>query len=496
MGKVNSIVLSLVLASTMSAEASSTLRQIPAVVHAHSTFSSGDQTLDELITRARAVGIEAIFLSENHLQRFEYGLFPLRNILRYRVEYPSLLSQGPEAFLKAVEAANARQKDVLLIPGTEVIPHYYWTGELFRETLTMYNAQKNLLALGLSRAEDYRGIPAVGNVDAGRWNLRSLWLLSPVALVIPGIWLLRLRRRCPVRLQFFRVSVERRYTGYGILCLALGAVLLANNFPFRTLSVSPYDANAGLGPHQAVIDFINARGGSSVWSMPEARDHQVVTVAGKRATIQTDPDPDDLLHTDGFTAFGGVYEDTTTFTQPGGGWDQLLADYLGGRRTAPAWAIGEAAYHREGQAGKRFGEVQTVILAERKDTASLLGAFKAGRMYALRRTVEAGLALDQFQVSAPGEAPVEAGGWLTVRHGNQPLIRVGVRATTSAPMRVEARLIRSGAMVHTVKRETPFAFSWQETALQPSARVYYRLEVLGPGGHQILANPIFVTVDK
>ena len=68
MGKVNSIVLSLVLASTMSAEASSTLRQIPAVVHAHSTFSSGDQTLDELITRARAVGIETIFLSENHLQ--------------------------------------------------------------------------------------------------------------------------------------------------------------------------------------------------------------------------------------------------------------------------------------------------------------------------------------------------------------------------------------------------------------------------------------------
>ena len=89
----------------------------------------------------------------------------MRNILRYHVEYPSLLSRGPEAFLKAVEAANARQKDVLLIPGTEVIPHYYWTGELFRETLTMYNAQKNLLALGLPRAEDYRGIPAVGGTD-------------------------------------------------------------------------------------------------------------------------------------------------------------------------------------------------------------------------------------------------------------------------------------------------------------------------------------------
>ena len=472
------------------------LRQIPTVIHAHSTWSTGDHSLEQLAARAKDRGVEAVFLAENHLQRFEYGLFPLRNILRYRVEYPSLLSRGPEPFLKAVEAANARQKDVLLIPGTEVIPHYYWTGNLFGQTLTMHNAQKNILALGLSHAEDYRGIPAVGNVDAAPWSLRSLWFLSPVALVIPGIWLLRVRRRRAVRLRFFQVSVERRYTGCGILCLAFGAILLANNFPFRALLVSPYDANAGLRPHQAVIDFINARDGLSVWSMPEARDHQVVTVAEMHATIHTDPYPDDLLHTDGFTAFGGVYEDTTTFTQPGGRWDRLLADYLSGRRSAPAWAIGEAAYHREGQAEKRFGEVQTVILADRKDSTSLLGAFKAGRMYALRRTVEGGLALDQFQVSAPGQESVEAGGFLTVRHGNQPLVRVAVRTTTSAPMRVEARLIRSGAIVHTVKSETPFAFNWQETGLQPSARVYYRLEVLGPGGHHILSNPIFVTASK
>jgi len=206
-GRSLPLALSLLLSAPSPLRAAESLRQIPAVVHAHSTFSSGDQTLDELITRARAVGIEAIFLSENHLQRFEYGLLPLRNILRYRVEYPSLLSRGPEAFLKAVEAANARQKDVLLIPGTEVIPHYYWTGELFRETLTMHNGQKNILALGLYNAEDYRGIPTAGNVEAGRWNLRSLWLLSPVALVIPGIWLLRLRRRRSVQLQFFQVSV-------------------------------------------------------------------------------------------------------------------------------------------------------------------------------------------------------------------------------------------------------------------------------------------------
>jgi hypothetical protein len=136
-----------------------------------------------------------------------------------------------------------------------------------------------------------------------------------------------------------------------VLCLAAGVLLLANNYPFRPSGVSPYDATAGLAPHQNVIDFVAARGGISVWSLPEARDHQVVTVAGLRATIRTEPYPSDLLRTDRFTAFGGIYEDTTTFTEPGQGWDQLLLEFLHGRRIAPAWAVGEAAYHFEGQAG-------------------------------------------------------------------------------------------------------------------------------------------------
>ncbi len=146
------------------------LRPVVAAVHVHSTWSSGDWSLEELTTRARALGIEAIFLTENHLQRFEYGLPPLRNLLRYRVEYPSLLSRGPEPFLEAVRAENARQQEVLVIPGTEVIPHYYWTGDLWSGTLTMYNAQKNILAFGLYRPEDYRDLPAVGNLGAAHWS--------------------------------------------------------------------------------------------------------------------------------------------------------------------------------------------------------------------------------------------------------------------------------------------------------------------------------------
>ena len=472
------------------------LRQVPAVVHAHSTWSSGDQTLGQLVARARAAGVGAVFLAENHLLRFEYGLPPLRHLLRYRVDYPSLLSQGAVPFLNAVAEANARQDQVVLLPGTEVTPHYYWTGNILQGTLTMHDAQKNLLVLGLYRPEDYRDLPVVGNPGAGRWGIESLWLVSPMLLALPGVWLLRARRRRIVRLQYFQVAEEHRLTGYGILCLAIAGVLLANNFPFRRAPLSPYDSTAGLRPHQALIDFATARGGLTVWSLPEARDHQVVTVAGFRATIHTDPYPDDLLHTDRFTAFGGIYEDTSTFTQPGGGWDRLLTDYLDGRRKTPAWAIGEAAYHREGQAGKRFGGIQTILLVTRKDASSLLQAVRDGRMYALQRASEVGLVLEQFQVVGPDRPPAEAGDHLIVPKASHPAVGVAIRSTDGRRLPIEALLIRSGSIVHSVRGETPLAFRWDEPPLPQGARRYYRLQVRGHGGHEILSNPIFVSTER
>jgi hypothetical protein len=468
------------------------LRAIPTFLHAHSSWSTGDQSLDQLASRARAVGVEAIFLAENHLQRYEYGLPPLRGLLRYRVEYPSILQKGPEAFLKAVEATNGRQKEVLIIPGAEVIPHYFWTGNILRGTLTMYNAQKNLLALGLYRPEDYWQLPVVGNTAATGWGPYSLWLLAPILLVIPGLWFLLTFRRRRIQLQHFQLTERRRMVGPGLLCLGAAAALLINNYPFRDAPVSAYDAGAGLRPHQQVIDFVSSRGGAAVWSLPEAKDHQIVNVWGLRATIRTDPYPSDLLRTDRFTAFGGIYEDTTTFTEPGQGWDQLLLDYIHGVRKAPAWAIGEAAYHYEGQAGKRFGEVQTVLLVEKKEPSALLGALRAGRAYALRRIQDEGLLLDRFQAASPGQPPAEAGSQLTLGAGDQPEIHAAVRSSSGRPLKIQARLIRSGTVVHAVAGETPLTLGWKDAAQARGARHFYRLDVRGPAGHQILSNPIFV----
>lgn len=476
-------------ASTASAE--NTLQQIPTVLHAHTNWSTGALSLDEMVARSRELGIGAVFLAENHLQAFEYGLFPLRGLLRYRIQYPSVSERGAANFLRAVTEANAKQKDVLIIPGAEVIPHYYWTGSLLQSTLTMYNAQKNLLALGLSRPADYEEMPVTGNYSAARWGFATLWLLSPVILVIPGIFFLRTKRRRVVKTQFFNLVEERRILVPSLLCLGLAIILLINNYPFRYAPQSMYDSNAGLQPHQEVIDFVTSRGGIAVWSLPEAKDHQVASVWKLQATIHTDPYPSDLLHTDRFTAFGGIYEDTTTFTEPGRGWDQLLRDYLDGLRKAPAWAVGEAAYHFEGQSGKKLGEIQTVLLAERKDSTALLEALRSGRAYAVRRNRNEGLILDRFQVIPPGGNPAEAGGEATLRPTDRPELHITVTSTSGRPLPIDVKLIRSGSVVHSVRGNTPFTLRWIETATLSGGRHFYRLEVKGPE-LQILSNPIFV----
>ena len=472
------------------------LNSIPTVVHVHSNWSTGEYSLDDLAAQAKTFGIAAIFLTENHLLRYEYGLPPLRGLLRYRAEFPSVLSKGPEAFLDAVRAANAKQQDVLIIPGAQVVPHYFWTGTLLDGTLTMHNTQKNLLALGLYHPEDYRELPAVGNYGAARWSLWSLWLLSPLLLAIPGVWLIRTHRQHVIQLQHFRITERRRMILPGLLCLGIGIALLANNYPFRSNPASPYDPTAGLKPYQDVIDFVNARKGVAVWSLPEARDHQEVSVARFHATIHTDPYPNDLLRTDRVAAFGGLYEDTTTFAEPGRDWDQLLLDYLNGLRGTPAWAIGESAYHYEGQADKWLGAVQTVLLAERKDPPSLLAALRAGRAYALLRTREDALALVQFQVVASALAPAEMGGSLALRAGDRPEVQALVETAGGRPLSTDVRLIRSGKVVHSIRADTPVTLRWSEPPLPPGSKLYYRLDVRGPSGNQILSNPIFATAGQ
>ncbi len=165
------------------------LRPLIAALHVHSTTSTGTLDLDQLAERAERLGIDAVILSDNFALRFEYGLPPLRASLRKTMTIPSLTARRVGGFLRDVAAAQARHPQVMLIPGVEVVPHYYWTGSLLDRNLTMHNSQRNLLVLGLREDKDYAALPLSGNPASYRYGWEGLWSVAPGLLFVPAGWL-------------------------------------------------------------------------------------------------------------------------------------------------------------------------------------------------------------------------------------------------------------------------------------------------------------------
>src|SRR3989442_3710542 len=92
-----------------------------------------------------------------------------------------------ERYFEGNREVNRRHPDVLLVPGVEVVPHYYWTGSLFGKDLTMHDAQKNILVVGLPSETDYKRLPVAGNHEAYEYGWLTVLWLSPVLLVAPPL---------------------------------------------------------------------------------------------------------------------------------------------------------------------------------------------------------------------------------------------------------------------------------------------------------------------
>ena len=461
-----------------------------AAFHVHSTWSTGSASLDGLAGAAERAGIQAVILTENYLARVEYGLLPFRRILRRTEEVPSLTPERLPAYLAAVREAQARHPGVLLIPGLEVLPHYRWSGSPWNGTLTLHNTQKNLLVVGLDLPA-MRGLPVAGNTEGVpiRWGLSAAAAVGAVLLASAGVYLAGSRGRRRIRLQRVTVVEARPRRLPGLALILLAVLLLLNNFPTRAFPFDPY-RDAGTAPYQALIRYAAEAGGFTFWSFPEARDLHVLTRGPFRVTVRTDPYPEDLLATDGYTGFGGIYEDTTTFTDPGGGWDRRLQEFALGRRSTPGWAVGEAGYHTEGQAGKSLGNVLTVLWVRERTVAGVTEALRAGRGVAVQGTGAYRLGLDRFEVSAGGRA-AGIGGTLVAPPGAPVLVRTAVAASDGLAHPVEVVLVRSGEVVARRVGPTPLVLEYREGRLEAAADVY-RVQVRGEIPHQLLSNPIFV----
>jgi hypothetical protein len=463
------------------------LEAVRAIVHVHTNLTTGEFTLEELAATADRQGIGALLLAENYLNRVEYSMPPFRALTTSAYEDASVHGRL-RAYLQGVARIRAQFPRVLILPGVEAMPHYYWTGSVAAFDLQLHDTQKNLLVYGIEDPVALAALPVTGNRASGVYSLQSIVDVFPVLLVIPGLILLVRKReqRRPLGRAF--IVVRRRAWVPGLLLCVVAVAAAVRGWPFTT-DPYPTSRSFGLAPHQALIDHVDRLGGVTIWSFPEARDSGERTVGPVRVSWSTEPYGDDLLRSFRYTGFGAVYEDTTRVETPGGGWDRLLREYAARERSRPSWALGEAGFH-DRSANKELGTIETVFVVEQRTEAGVLAALKRGRMYARQRTPALALDLAAFAVAA-SSATAGVGETVRAPAGAPLAVSATIAASDGGRHEVRVTLVRNGAVVGAWTGMTPLAVAHAEVS--DGAPAVFRLEARGPANTRLLANPIFVT---
>jgi hypothetical protein len=462
-------------------------QRLPAVLHVHSDLTTGAHSLTELVRMAERQGIEALLLAENYLLRVEYGLPPFRALTRVGYQERGVLDLGIERYLAHVAEVQRAHPRVLLLPGVEVVPHYYWKVAPLELTLAVHNTQKNLLVYGLPDAAALAALPVIGNPRASRYTARSLLDALPLVLLVPGLVLAVRRWRVHRQPGSRIVIVRRRRWLAGVALAAVGLLALVRGWPF-TIDRYPPWRDFGIDPYQAVIDHVERLGGTTLWSFPEARDSGERDVGPVTVSWRTEPHASDLLRTSRYAGFGGLYEQPLQVVEVGGLWDRLLGEFAAGERRRPAWAVGEAGYHGP-IGGKRLNSVQTVFLVGERSPAAVLAALRRGRFYALQRGGESSLVLGEYTAVAPA-ATAGCGERLQVPAGTPIEVRIAVEAAGPASMPLKVALVRDGEVADAWTGATPFRAVHRTVTGGPIA--VYRLDVRSTAPHRLITSPIFV----
>lgn len=452
--------------------------QAPALMDLRSTFSDGDYDPETLVQMAVEKGFKIIFLNDHDRVVMEYGLPPFRNIVKKKEELNSINKSGADAYLQAIGRLRKMYPDVVLIPGTESTPFYYWTGSPLAGNLTANDHERRILTMGLEKPEDYETLPIQHNRLSGT-GLRA----ALPALLAFGLSFL-------IALYFLFNKGWWRISGAVLIILNAGFFINAV-FAYPS-AFDAYHGNQGVAPYQIFIDAVSRKGGLTFWNYPET--HSGVRKLGP-IQVKTLPYPGMLLETKNYTGFAALYGDTTTVTEPGNIWDVALQEYCQGARERPPWGIATADYHKEGGDGQNLGDFQTVLWLSEKSSQSVLAALKNGKMYARRGKFPQIPKLDEFSVSAakPDTAPRMISGDELILERN-PRIRITVSGVTKGKDTVEVRLIRSGTLIQTFKGTLPLKVDFTDPLETPGEKIYYRMDMTGYGA--IVSNPIFVEFAK
>lgn len=460
-----------------SAPAHAKYLQLDGVADIKTIYSRGCSNVQDIANMAKQAGIDIVIYNDRARDSIQYGIFPLKRILKKTIARSSILTTSPDVYLSNINEKNKQFRETLLIPGTDVSPFYYWTGSVFKKNLTAHNWDKRLSILGLNQGEDFEQLPMLNSNFSTRYTGKLL-----NAVIGFGFLLV-------VTVVMIFKNYYRQVT---VLLAILFTLLIFNNHPFRSSLFDQYHGDQGIKPYQEVIDFAVSKGAMVFWNDLEAAN-------GKRKwgtiELETKPHPEDLVLSRNYTGFQAVADESVAVVEPGNVWDHVLMEYLGGARNQPVWGYGANAFECAGEAGPIFGATRTVFLVREKTRPAVMDAMRKGRMYSVRQPGPQRLSLDEFTVK-----DVETGKKATL--GEQlvstdlPEISFKIHSTDGKEKRARIFLIRNGKVVKRESVILPYELKWVDSQVDMSQPAYYRLNVVVSPVDHLIANPIFVKFGK
>ncbi len=346
----------------------------------NSSVSSGDMSLERIAKKARDAGFEFIVFSDQFLVHCEYGLPPLRNVIKKAVVRPGIVEYGIGNYFSELDRIDDGIEGLTIVPGADIAPLYYWERNPAGGGLVCRQFSEQLTVFGPSDPVFYRNLPVIHNDRMG-FELLDIVRILPMLLCIAGLILVFSK---PPELYSDRQGHsysggKRKKICAGTILLVTGIVWTLENRPFvKDNGMSPY-RDSGTEAYQKVIDYLrNSQYSASagiIWSAPEA------TMKDKIGGIEllTLPYLDDIENTFGHNGFAGIYGDVADACDPGGFWEKMLDSYCRGIRKIRPVIVGESDYHGRG----RMDFIKTVVYTRAKDRKSILGAILSGASYAV-----------------------------------------------------------------------------------------------------------------
>jgi len=451
--------------------------QLDGIADVKTRFSRGCSTLRDVAEMARAKGIDTVIFGDQARDSLEYGVVPLERIIRKRNENASILTMGAPAYIAEVNDNDKQFEETILISGSEVAPFYYWTGSVLNGNLIANNPDKHLFIVGFDEPEIYEQLPILDSNFSKRY-------LAHYQNYFYG-YLIFFLLFLTIFLKGYKKKLTRVFAGVMFL-------LALNNIPFKSSPFSQYKGDLGAEPYQELIDYVTSNGGLIFWNHMEAPNK--IKQKG-RVSYKTEPYPEDLVLTSGYTGFQSVADFPIMQIEPGNEWDNVLNKYLEGSRKKPVWGYGGNNYLCE-NGDTKLGEIRTIFLVRQKSRDEILEAMASGRMYAVRQTGDERISLDNFTLSDIISGQQATMGEELISN-DFPELKIKVRMTSGTEKTVRLSVIRNGIEVKQEKVSLPYELTWRDVNLNKNnGPLFYRLKVEADSKNYLVSNPIFFRFDE